>query len=93
MIRTFVLAAALLTAGAARAEMPSWMPPGPGQEEVEVSCAVCHTLTYIKMNSRFMKPDVWKAEVAKMRTVFGAPIDDDTATTIVAYLNKNFGAP
>ena len=38
-------------------------------------------------------PEVWKAEVTKMRTAFGAPIDDDAANKIIAYLVANFGAP
>jgi hypothetical protein len=45
------------------------------------------------MNSRFMTPEVWKAEVTKMRAAFGAPIDDDAANEILAYLVANFGAP
>lgn len=65
--------------------------PGPGKDVVEIGCAVCHTTAYIQMNSPFISPDLWKAEVAKMRTVFGAPIDDDAAAEILAYLNKNYG--
>ncbi len=90
MKKLLLVAAATLTASSAMAETPSWMPPGPGQEATAVSCGVCHTLSYIRMNSRFMKPEVWKGEVDKMRTVFAAPIDDDTAAAITAYVNKNF---
>ncbi len=67
--------------------------PGPGQDAVSVGCGVCHSTSYIEMNSPFLSPEVWKAEVAKMRTVFGAPIDDDTAAEILAYLTKNYGVP
>jgi hypothetical protein len=67
------------------------LPPGPGEDVVEGGCATCHSLSYIPMNSRFMTPEVWKAEVTKMRTAFGAPIDDDAANTILAYLIANFG--
>jgi cytochrome c2 len=69
------------------------LPPGPGKEVVETACATCHSLSYIPMNSRFMTPDVWKAEVTKMRAVFGAPIDDDTANTIIAYLAAHYATP
>ena len=31
------------------------------------------------------------AEVTKMRNAFGAPIDDDAADAIIAYLVANFG--
>jgi mono/diheme cytochrome c family protein len=67
--------------------------PGPGMDVVAAGCSICHTLSYIPMNSRFMTPDVWKAEVAKMRTAFGAPIDDDAANAIVTYLVANYGVP
>jgi hypothetical protein len=69
------------------------LPPGPGKDVVESGCATCHSLSYIPMNSRFLTPEVWKAEVTKMRTAFGAPIDDDAANAIIAYLTANFGAP
>ena len=45
------------------------------------------------MNSVFLSPDVWKAEVTKMRTAFGAPIDDDTANIILQYLTTNYAVP
>jgi hypothetical protein len=60
---------------------------------VEAGCATCHSLSYIPMNSRFLTQDGWKAEVAKMRTVFGAPIDDDAANAIITYLAANYGVP
>ena len=66
---------------------------GPGQDAVVASCAICHTLNYIRMNSAFLTPDAWKAEVAKMRDAYGAPIDDDTAAAIVKYLSATYGVP
>jgi hypothetical protein len=42
------------------------------------------------MNSVFLTPDGWKAEVTKMRSAFGAPIDDETAAEITAYLASNY---
>ncbi len=63
-----------------------------GKEVAEAACATCHSLSYIPMNSRFLAPDVWKAEVTKMRTVFGAPIDDEAANAIIAYLVAQYGA-
>jgi hypothetical protein len=36
------------------------------------------------MNSPFLTPDAWKAEVSKMGG-FGAQIDEETAATIVKY--------
>jgi hypothetical protein len=69
------------------------LPPGPGKDTVEAGCGTCHSLSYIPMNSRFMTPDTWKAEVTKMRAAFGAPIDDDAANEILTYLIANFGVP
>ena len=63
---------------------------GPGKDIVETACGLCHSLSYIPMNSRFMTQDVWKAEVTKMRAAFGAPIDDDSADAILAYLAAHY---
>ncbi len=90
MIRHLLLGS-LLFASPVLADEP--MKPGPGQDAVTTTCTVCHTLGYIRMNSMFLTPDAWKAEVAKMRDAFGAPIDDDTASTIVKYLSTAYGAP
>ena len=87
----FLLLACLLASPAAAQRAP--LPPGQGKDIVEAGCATCHSLSYIPMNSRFMTQDVWKAEVTKMRTAFGAPLDDDAADAIIAYLVANFGAP
>jgi mono/diheme cytochrome c family protein len=94
MTRTLALLGLLLLATPAMAQQaPAWMKPGPGQEAVAASCATCHTLDYIRMNSVFLSPDGWKTEVTKMRSAFGAPIDDDTAAQILKYLETNFAAP
>jgi len=42
------------------------------------------------MNSVFLTPEQWKAEVGKMRNVFGAPIDDATEKQILEYLGSNY---
>ena len=76
----------------AAAQQPTVLRQAPGKELVEAACAVCHSLSYIPMNSRFLAPEEWKAEVTKMRAVFGAPIDDDAANAITAYLIAQYGA-
>jgi hypothetical protein len=65
----------------------------PGKDTVEAACGTCHSLGYIPMNSHFLAPESWKAEVNKMRNAFGAPIDDDAANAIIAYLVAQYGAP
>ena len=84
--------AALAQSGAQSGAQDAALAPGPGKDTVEAACAACHTLDYIRMNSRFMAPEVWKAEVTKMRAAFGAPIDDDAAAEITAYLVARYGA-
>lgn len=64
--------------------------PGPGDDTTMAACSACHTPDYIVMNSVFLTPEAWKAEVTKMRSAFGAPIDDETAAEITAYLAKNY---
>lgn len=82
-----VLGAALLCAAPAFAELKN----GPSQELVEANCGACHSTDYIRMNAPFLSPDAWKAEVTKMRAVFGSPIEDDVAGEILRYLTTEYG--
>ncbi len=86
----YLLPVMLCGAAPALAQEQVTLNPGPGLDAVTTSCSVCHTLNYIRMNSAFLTPDAWKAEVAKMRDALGAPIDDDTANTIVKYLSATY---
>jgi len=82
----------LLAAVPARAdEQPVELKPGPGQDIVQNECNVCHSLDYIRMNSPFLNAEGWKAEVTKMRTAYGAPIDDADAEAILKYLSTHYG--
>jgi sulfite dehydrogenase (cytochrome) subunit B len=73
-------------------EKPVELKKAPGVEKVESNCAACHSLDYIQMNSPFMSPATWDAEVTKMIKTFGAPISDADAEAIKAYLKANYGA-
>jgi mono/diheme cytochrome c family protein len=55
-------AVALLLAGPVLADEPTPLKSGTGLDAVQASCATCHTLNYIRMNSVFLTPDAWKAE-------------------------------
>ena len=92
MIR-YLLIAALLSATPALAQEKVPLKPGPGLDAVTSTCATCHTLNYIRMNSVFLTPDDWKAEVTKMQQAYGGPFDDETAATIVKYLSATYAAP
>jgi sulfite dehydrogenase (cytochrome) subunit B len=97
-MRTSPLGAALLSAA-----LLSWIGPGlaeekpvqlkqaSGLDKVEANCAACHSLDYIVMNSPFLGATQWQAEVTKMITAFGAPIDAGDAKIIVDYLTANYG--
>lgn len=73
-------------------ERPVPLAPGPGLDAM-ANCAACHSLDYIRINAPFMTRKAWEAEVAKMITVFGAPIDPVDAKTIADYLARNYGKP
>jgi hypothetical protein len=72
-MRTFVITfIAVLMTGAARAdEQVIKLKQAPGVDKVEGNCAACHTLAHIPMNSPYLKPAQWDAEVNKMIKVMG----------------------
>ena len=74
-----LLCAVSLAAPALAEERPIDLKKAPGVEKVEGHCGACHSLDYIEMNSPFLAPAGWDAEVTKMIKVFGAPIDDADA--------------
>jgi hypothetical protein len=85
-----LLPIALLLATPVLAEEQVPLKPGAGRDDVVATCSVCHTLDYIRMNSTFLSPEAWKAEVTKMRDAYGAPIDDATADSIIKYLSTTY---
>lgn len=88
---TITLLAAFAVAPTAAAEIPIELKKAPGVEKVESNCGACHSLDYVQMNSPFLSPAGWEAEVTKMIKVFGAPIADADAAIIADYLKKNYG--
>jgi mono/diheme cytochrome c family protein len=90
MIRATALSVALCAAAAAD-ERPVPLKAGPGDDKVEANCAACHSLDYIRMNSPFLDPAGWDAEVTKMINAFGAPISAADAAIIADYLKANYG--
>jgi mono/diheme cytochrome c family protein len=84
-----VILALLLSRAAVAADGPAPLKPGDGMAATSGYCNACHTSDYIIMNSVFLSPAAWTAEVTKMRTAFGAQIDDSAADEIAAYLAAN----
>ena len=64
---------------------------GPGREQVQASCSMCHSLDYIVMNSPFLDKAAWEKTVNKMVTVFGAPLTPEESAAIVEYLDRHYG--
>ncbi|HEX4407900.1 MAG TPA: cytochrome c [Xanthobacteraceae bacterium] len=93
-MRIFSLAICFaLLAGPAMADEPEiHLKPGAGLDKVEGNCGACHSLVYVQMNSPFLNAAGWTAEVTKMIKAFGAPINDDDAKAIAAYLTANYGS-
>jgi mono/diheme cytochrome c family protein len=82
---------ASLAATSALAEEQTALKLAPGRDKVEAHCAVCHSLDYIVMNSPFLTPAQWRAEVTKMIEAFKAPIDAADAQQITDYLSAHYG--
>ncbi len=66
-------------------------PPGPGVEAAEANCAACHSVGMI-LNQPSLTRATWETEVHKMIAVYKAPVSDEDAKTIVAYLDSIKGA-
>jgi hypothetical protein len=96
---TLGLAAVLtgpVTAAPIAYELPPETPelkPGEHMELAMGYCLGCHSLDYITTQPPTVPPGFWQASVTKMKTVYGAPVPDEDATKIVAYLNATYRKP
>lgn len=63
---------------------------GPGVDKVKANCTVCHTADYVYTQPPLTAAQ-WRAEVTKMKKVFGAPIADEDVDAIVQYLVSQNG--
>ena len=63
---------------------------GAGRELTASRCVICHSLEYIPANAPAMDHAAWQKSVQKMRERFGAPITDEEAATILAYLSATY---
>ncbi|HEU0066040.1 MAG TPA: cytochrome c [Sphingomonas sp.] len=60
-------------------------PAGPHVDAMNQNCAACHSASMVLSQPR-LSADQWKAEVAKMRETYKAPLDDADVPAILAYL-------
>jgi hypothetical protein len=68
-------------------------PDGPGAAAINNNCLVCHSAGMV-LNQPAMSETAWAGEVHKMISVYKAPVSDQDAAVIVAYLTwlKGSGA-
>ncbi len=64
---------------------------GPGADMANDHCLICHSAQYISTQPRDKPLAFWKAEVEKMRKVYGAPIPDDEIDPLAEYLTQSYG--
>jgi sulfite dehydrogenase (cytochrome) subunit B len=65
--------------------------PGPGADMANGHCLICHSAEYITTQPRDKPLAFWKAEVEKMKKVYGAPIPDDQIDSLAEYLSRSYG--
>ena len=63
----------------------------PGVDLVQRTCSVCHSYDYIAIQPPGKPHAFWKAEVEKMKKVYGASIPDDQIEPIAQYLTRAYG--
>jgi sulfite dehydrogenase (cytochrome) subunit B len=64
--------------------------PGPGSEVAQRQCQLCHSTDYI-VTQPHGDAKQWQGVVTKMMKVYGAPVTDAEAKTIVEYLSTAYG--
>jgi len=65
--------------------------PGANLELVNARCLICHSADYVSTQPSNLPRATWKAEVIKMKKVYGAPISEEDADLLVEYLTKTYG--
>jgi sulfite dehydrogenase (cytochrome) subunit B len=65
--------------------------PGPGADIANSHCLICHSAQYVTTQPREKPLAFWKAEVEKMKKVYGAPIPDDQIDSLAEYLTRSYG--
>jgi hypothetical protein len=90
-MRALIVVGVLVAPLALADESEIQLKEGAGRELVVASCAMCHSVDYVPMNSVFLDRKGWEAEVAKMIKAYGAPVAPEDAPKIVDYLVEHYG--
>jgi mono/diheme cytochrome c family protein len=83
-----------LPALALKIELPAettTLKPGTGSDVASKQCLTCHSADYVTVQPPGKPLAFWKAEVEKMKKVYGAPIPDDQIEPIAQYLTREYG--
>lgn len=64
----------------------SVFPAGPGSE-LTGKCLICHSAGMVLKQPK-LSEEQWKAEITKMRNVYGAPIETSEINALTAYMTK-----
>ncbi len=100
LVAAFVLAISVVgglsvLAAGLKIELPAdraTLRPGPGSDLASGQCLICHSADYITTQPPGKPLAFWKAEVEKMKKVYGAPIPDDQIDPVAAYLARTYGS-
>jgi len=90
-MRTLLLLLSFFAAAATAGESGIRLKDGPGKNQVEAQCAMCHSLDYIILHAAILDRAGWEKTVGKMINVMGAPINDADKRVIIDYLARNYG--
>lgn len=89
------LSAATSLAAGVRIDLPpeqGSFKPGPGADLARDQCLTCHSADYVSTQPPGKPLAFWKAEVEKMKKIYGAPIQDSQIDPIAAYLAQAYGS-
>ena len=65
--------------------------PGAGSDIANGQCLICHSAEYITTQLPDKPLAFWRAEVEKMKKVYGAPIPDEQINVVADYLARSYG--
>jgi mono/diheme cytochrome c family protein len=67
-------------------------PPGAGADIANSQCMICHSAGMVTRQPP-LSFGVWKSEINKMRTAYGAPMPEDQVDALAKYLTTIDGKP
>lgn len=94
-VAAMVACMAISPASAVKITLPpetAALKPGAGSDLATQQCLTCHSADYVSSQPPGKPLAFWKAEVEKMKKVYGAPIPDDQIDAIAQYLTREYGA-